>query len=258
MKQKVDLSELQEQHLDAMIGLAFDLEDVEEAMRLSSEPDPALTSQEEKQAEAILQTVLARLDEREKAAQQQRRKSRLKRWIPRVIEVAACLALVLAIAMPVAVANSSALRSRVLQLLFEQDEEQGLMRFVFTDDPEAAFDVPEEWTGNYFPSYFPDGFSYWGMNPYMQSAEYRDDEGNQIFFREFSEDTSGSAGTDNSEVTYIDLHGTTAQMIDGDSLGIHTVTITWANDTNWFVVNTNDVDTDEAIAVARSVREIVK
>ena len=36
MKQKIDLSELQEQHLDAMIGLAFDLEDAEEAMRLSS------------------------------------------------------------------------------------------------------------------------------------------------------------------------------------------------------------------------------
>lgn len=258
MKQKVDLSELQERYLDAMIGLAFDLDDTEEALRLSSEPDPALTPQEEEQADAILQRALAYLDEREKAARQQRRNSAMKRWIPRIIEVAACLALVLAIAMPVAVANSAAFRSRVLRLLFEADEEQGSMNFSFVEDPDASFEVPEDWTGNYFPSYFPGGFTYWGMNPYMQSVEYRDDEGNQIFFREFTEDTSGSAGTDNSEVTYIDLHGTTAQMIDGDSLGIHTVTITWANDTNWFVVNTNDVNTEEALAVARSVREIVK
>lgn len=49
-----------------------------------------------------------------------------------------------------------------------------------------------------------------------------------------------------------------AQVIDGYDDGMHTVTITWANDTNWFVVATNDVDTDEALAVAYSVREIVK
>ena len=258
MKQKVDISELQEQHLDAMIGLAFDLDDAEDALRLSSEPDPVLTPQEEEQADAVLQSVLARLDAREKAARQQRRSGAMKRWIPRMIEVAACLALVFAIAMPVAIANSAEFRSRVLRLLFEVDEEQGGMYFRFTEDPDAAFDVPEEWTGNYFPAYIPDGFSFWKMNPYMQAAEYRNEKGNQIFFNEFTEDTSGLAGTENSEITYIELNGSMAQVIDGYDDGMHTVTITWANDTNWFVVATNDVDTDEALAVAYSVREIVK
>ena len=258
MKQKVDLSELQEQHLDAMIGLAFDLDDAEEALRLSSEPDPALTPQEEEQAKAILQTVLARLDEREKAARKQRRREGMKRWIPRVIEVAACLALVLAIAIPVAVANSTAFRSRVLQLLFVHDEEKGAMHFYFSEDPDAAFDVPEEWTGNYFPSFFPDGFSFWGMNPYIQAAEYRNSEGNQIFFTELTEDSTFSTGTDDSDISYVEMNGTMAQVIDGYSYGIHVVSIVWANDINWFIVHSYDVDTDEVLAVAYSVREIVK
>ena len=258
MKQKVDLSELQEQHLDVMIGLAFDLEDAEEALRISSEPDPTLTPQEEEQADAILQGVLARLDEREKAARRQRRRGAMKRWIPWVIEVAACLALVLAIAMPVAVANSSAFRSRVLRLLFEADEEQGGMNISFMVDPDAAFDVPEEWTGDYFPSYFPDGFSFYRVNLVITAAEYQNHEGNQIYFTELTEDTTISTGTDDSEIFYVDMHGTEAQVIDGYSYGVHVVSVTWANDTNMFYVLTYDVDTNEAINVARSVREIVK
>ena len=259
MKQTVDLTELQEQHLDAMIGLAFDLDDAEDALRLSSEPDPILTPQEEEQADAVLQSVLARLDAREKAARQQRRSGAIKRWIPRVIEVAACLALIFAIAMPVAIANSAEFRSRVLRLLFEVDEEQGGMYFRFMEDPDAAFAVPEEWTGDYFPAYIPDGFSFWKMNIYIpHSIEYRNSEGHQIFFNELTEDTSGYVGTDNTEITYIDLHGTMAQVIDGYDGDIHAVTITWANDDRWFVVATNDVDTEEAIAIARSVRKILK
>ena len=202
--------------------------------------------------------VLARLDEREKAARQQRRREAMKRWIPRVIEVAACLALVLAIAMPVAVANSTAFRSRVMQLLFEHDEENGEMRISFSEDPDAAFDVPEEWTGNYFPSYFPDGFSFWEMNTYIQAIEYRNSEGNQIFFTELADNATGSIGTDNTEVTYVDLNGSVAHVIEGDADEVYMVAITWANDTNWFVVMTYGIDKNEALNVARSVREIVK
>ena len=258
MKQKVDLSELQEQHLDMMIGLAFDLDDAEEALRLSDEPDPALTPQEEEQADTILQRVLARLDERERAARRQRRREAMKRWIPRIIEVAACLALVLAIAMPVAVANSTAFRSRVLQLLFVHDEEKGAMHFYFSEDPDAAFDVPEEWTGNYFPSYFPEGFSFYRTMPEIQAVEYQNQESNQIYFTELTEDATISTGTDDSEIFYVEMHGTEAQVIDGYSYGVHVVSVTWANDTNMFYVLSYNVDTNEAINVARSVREIVK
>ena len=260
MKQKVDISELQEQHLDAMIGLAFDLDDAEDALRLSSEPDPVLTPQEEEQADEVLQSVLARLDAREKAARQQRRSGAMKRWIPRMIEVAACLALVFAIAMPVAIANSAEFRSRVLRLLFEVDEEQGGMYFHFTEDPDAAFEVPEGWHGEYFPSYFPDGFSYWNYNPMVLTVEYRGAGENQhIFFGEFSENTSGFSGTDGATISYIDIQGNTALLLEGymDDR-IHVVSITWANDTKWFSVDAYDVDTKEAIAIARSVRKIVK
>lgn len=258
MKQKVDITELQEQHLDAMIGLAFDLDDAEDALRLSSEPDPVLTPQEQERADAVLQSVLARLDAREKAARQQRRSGAIKRWIPRMIEVAACLALVFAIAMPVAIANSAEFRSRVLRLLFEVDEEQGGMYFHFTEDPDAAFAVPEGWLGEYYPSYVPDGFSVWRVDEYMAAVEYRSADGNQLYIGEFGEGTGSTVGTDDAEIWYIDIQGFTAQVIDGNSETIHTVTITWANDTKFFMVAGNGVDTDVAIEVAQSVRKIVK
>lgn len=261
MRQKVDLSELQEQHLDAMIGLAFDLEDAEEALRLTSEPDPALTMQEEEQANAILQTVLARLDVREKAARKQRRKSRLIRWIPWVIEVAACLALVLAIAMPVAVANSTAFRSKVLRLLFEPDEEQGGMNFSFVEDPNAAFFVPEEWTGEFFPSYIPEGFTYWNYDSLLNTVEFRGaDENHYILFSEYDHYTTGFSGTDGATISHIDIYGNDAVLMEGYlNDGIYTVDIIWANDEKWFWVDTFGIDTHEAaIEIARSVRKILE
>lgn len=258
MKPIVDIAELQEHHLDAMLKLAFDHMDAKEVQQLVDEPDPELTPQEEEMADEIFLMALAKVDQQEKKEKQQIRGAFVKRTFPRIIQVAAAFIVILAIATPIAFANSAAFRSRVLRLLYQVDEELGKATFDFVEDPDAAFTVPDEWTGDYFPAYFPDGFVFWKMNPYMQAAEYRDDQGNQIFFHEFSEDTSGSAGIENSEVTYVELNGVQAQVIDGYDDGVHIVTITWANDTNWFVVATNDVDTEEALRVARSVKRIIE
>lgn len=262
MKQKVDLSELQEQHLDAMIGLAFDLDDAEEALRLSSEPDPALTPQEEEQAEAIFQTVLARLDEREKAVRQQRRRETMKRWIPRVIEVAACLALVLAIAMPVAVANSSAFRSRVLRLLFEPDVEQGAMYIRLMEDPDAAFDVPEEWDGEYFPSYLPEGYSVSLIDTILSTVVFRSDTNPDIdvyiVFSEYGADTVEYSGTDNATIYNVDINGSTAHVIDGYTGSIHSVSVKWSGEDKWFIVDTYGLESAEALKIAESVKRIIK
>lgn len=258
MKPIVDIAELQEHHLDVMLKLAFDHMDAKEVQQLVEEPDPELTPQEEEMADEIFLMAMAKADQQEKKEKKQTRSDIVRRVFPKVIQVAAAIVLVFAIATPIAFANSASFRSRVLQLLFQVDEELGRATFEFVEDTDAAFTVPDEWTGDYFPAYFPDGFVFWKINPYMLSAEYRNDEGHQVFFNEFTEDTSGSAGTENSQVTYVELNGSLAQVIDGYDDGIHGVTITWANDTNWFVVATNDVDTEEALKIAESVKRIIK
>ena len=178
--------------------------------------------------------------------------------MPRMALVASCLILVLTIALPIAIASSPVLRSRVMRLLVEVDEEQGYARFEFVEAPDAAFDVPEGWLGEYFPSYIPDGFTVWYMDDNVASVEYRSADGSQFFIGEFPEGTGSIVGTEGTEIWYTDIQGITAQVIDGNTEINHTVTITWANDTKFIMLAGNGVDSDVAIEVARSFREIVK
>lgn len=258
MKPIVDIAELQDKHLDAMLKLAFDHMDAKEIQQLVEEPDPELTPQEVEMADEIFLMALAKADKQEKKEKQQTRSASFRRVFPRIIQVAASIIVILAIAAPIAFASSAVFRSRVLRLLYQMDEDLGEATVTFIEDPDAAFDVPDEWTGDYFPTYFPDGFSFYRVNLLLQAVEYRNKEDNQIYFTELTEDSTGTFGTDNSEISYVEIRGTKAQVIDSYADGVHVVSITWANDTNWFVVLTYDVDTDEAISVAQSVKKIIR
>ena len=261
MKQMADINALRERHLDVMIRLAFDLDDAEETQRLLDEPEAELSAEEERLADGILAQAFQKAEEREKARKRVRRNAAIRRAIPRLALIASCLILVLTIAVPIAIASSPVLRSRVMRLIVQMDEEQGKARFVFVADPDAAFDVPEGWTGEYFPSYIPDGFSVWNVEQVVTAVEFRpkeEESDQQLFFGEFGDDFTGYSGTDNTEVSYIDIQGRTAMLIDGYTGDLHTVNITWANDTKWFFVTGYDMDTDIVIEIARSVKKIVE
>ena len=262
MKPIVDIAELQEHHLDAMLKLAFDHMDAKEVQQLVDEPDPELTPQEEEMADEIFLMALAKVDKQEKEVRQRKRNSSLKRAFPRIIQVAAAIVLVFAIATPIAFATSAQFRSRVMQLLIEFDYEQGGVYYRFVEDPDASFAVPEGWEGEYFPSYIPDGFSVWNIDLLLSTVEFRSDvdaEGNeQIFYGEFGEDSVGYSGTDNTTMSYVDISGQPGQVIDGYTGSLHTVTVTWASDDKWFFVITYDMETQEALRIANSVKKILR
>ena len=263
MKQTADITALQERHLDMRIKLAFDFDDAEETQRLLDEPEAPLSADEERLANEILAKAYQKAKEMEKARKRVRRRVAIRRAMPRVVMAASCIILVLTIALPIAIASSPVLRSRVMRLLVEVDAEQGKARFEFVEDPDASFDVPEGWQGEYFPSYIPEGFSIWNLEEYVAAIEYRSEtntnEYAQIYFTEVDDGATGYAGTDNTDISYIDLHGKTAQVIDGymDN-GTHVVTITWASDVKWFILTTYGIDTETTLEIAGSVKKIVK
>lgn len=256
-----DIAQLQEEHLDMMIKLAFDLEETEATQRLLDAPDPALTPEEEKLADEILALAYARADAQNKQTRQHKIAAAARKVLPWVVNTAACIILLLAIAAPIALASSEMFRSRVLQLLVEFDNEKGEAYFSFVADDNAEFDVPANWSGNYFPSYIPDGFTIYDYDPSfpMPYIEYRNEAKDQVFFDELDEDSTMMAGTDNSTIRNVDINGATAVLIEGiTSDGVTwAVTITWQNDINWFSITTFGLPTDEALRIARSVKRIV-
>ena len=262
MKYSEDIARLQDAHLDAMIKLAFDLDDAETTRRLLESPDPELTPDEERLADEILALSLSRAETEQKRSRQHDFARTARKVLPWIINTAACIILLLAMAAPIALANSATFRSKVLQLIMELDEEKGEAYFSLVQDEDASFDVPEGWRGNYFPSYIPDGFTIYDWDPDFGAAfiEYRNGSANQLFFSEYSNGAGVVTGTDNAEMKEIDINGNPAYLIDGIASDgkTHTVNIFWQNETNWFGVVTYGLSTDEALQVARSVRRIVK
>ncbi len=260
MNQNIDMTEMQEQHLNLMIKLAFDFEDAEEVQRILDEPEPDLSEEDVQLTNAIFVEVLNASDQQHRKEKRQQYFDLARRIIPRFVEVAACLILVVAIAAPVALANSAAFRAKVMQLLIEMDAEKEEAHFRFVEDETATFWVPEGWPGAFYPSYIPNGYQVFEFDPFFASIEYRDIHNNQLFFLEHDEYTEMLSGTDNSTVSTININGHSGYIIDGiTSDGVtHTITLIWQNDTKWFSITGFGLAKEEAIAVATSVKKIIK
>lgn len=260
MKQNVDMTEMQEQHLDMMIKLAFDMEDAEEVQRILDEPDPELSAEDEAFTNAIFANVLDVSEQQSRKERRQRYAAKVRRIFPRLVEVAACLILAAAIATPVALASSATFRSKVMQLLLKMDNEKGEAYFSFVEDEAAEFWVPEGWQGSYYPSYIPKGYEVYDFDPFFTMIEYRNAEDDQLYFDEYDEDTDLLAGIEDSNVRAITINGHSGYIIDGVAIdGVkHAVTIIWQNDSKWFAITGFGISSYEAMTVATSVKQIIK
>lgn len=254
------IENMEDRHLDLMIELAFELEEAREVQRLLDEPVPQFTEAEKQSAQRALHSAF------EKANILKRRKNlRILRnstlyMIGNIAKIAACIALIIVIASPIALATSSEFRAKVMQLLIQIDNEEGVVRFSFIEDEEASFDVPEGWIGDYFLSYVPEGFSIYEFDPLFRGIEYRDTANRVLFFGEYDEYTTGLQGTDNSTVSYEYINGKEACIVEGYSEygEWHIVSITWANDERWFQIKTYNIGRDETVRLAMNVKKIYK
>lgn len=260
MKGKIDTTELQEQHLDMMIKLAFDMEDAEEIQEILEEPDPVLTADEEMFTNAIFVDALNASERQSKREKRQRYAASIRKMMPRLVEIAACLILIAALATPVALASSTAFRAKVMELLMELDNEKGEAYFSLVEDESVEFWVPEGWKGTHYPCYIPEGFSVYDFDSFFTFIEYRNEQNCQLFFAEYSSGASLVTGTENADVSALTINGSKGYLVEGTaSDGItHTVTLVWQSDTKWFCVTGYNVDTNEALMVASSVREIIQ
>lgn len=253
-------SELQERHLDLMIKLAFDQEDAEEIQQILDEANTASIPQEDEMSKRAWIRAQAKMYDIDKTEQRAKRLAGVKQSIPRVLEVAACLIVVFSIAMPIAIASSAEFRARVMQLLVNIDTAQNEAHFEFVENTDASFTVPEGWTGDYFMSYIPNGMVESWHSERVTTIEYVDEAGSGLAFSEYLENSSVSVGTENATISYTDINGTNACVIDGysQSSAAHMVTIVWSNDAKWFKIDCSNMKYTEALDVAKGVRKILK
>ena len=250
--------------MDQMIRLAFAQEAALWAQEWMAQSETPETPQEQERAERLLRRMRAQIDREERAARRRSRSVRLRRIVPRVVEIAACVVLAVAVATPFAIANVEFIRSAVMKLLIRIDWDEGVMQMNLVEDEGAAFNVPADWPGEYFPSYLPEGLevTWKSYIPGYPCIEYTSESGERVInFSEMGENSTQVNGIEGAVISYMDINGQTAVVIETEhpeNEADYYVGIAWDNGEKWFSVDTSGIPKEETIKIARSVKKILK
>ena len=255
-------SGLADAHLDALLRLAFQYENALMAEEADEAADAEpLEAQEEVQARALFEKARG---VREVERRRERRTARFKtgrRYAQKVVNVLACVVLVIALAAPLAVAKVDPLRSLVLKMFVE---DHGIFSTIMfgTDDGNESPPVPDEWQGLYFPTYMPETLYLqdWCFELPVCFVDYRSSNGLSVIFQELPNTGIMNLDTEDCITWYEDINGHQAfisYFISPDKEHFEDViTVVWEAEGKMLVVYSNDKDL--ALKVARSVQQVVR
>ncbi len=184
-------------------------------------------------------------------ARRAERAVRAPRLSLRGLQFAAVLALVVAVSLGTAMAVSGEVRVAVMRLLYRVTPQYTEVSMV--EDEGAAFFVPADWTGSYYPSYIPEGYSFYSVTGTASIREtiYTSSENKMLSFTENNPSVESNEDTENYEIKEIDLKGNKALLAvkEGKSKVI------WQS-ADCFMVLTISENAETALKVAQSVRRV--
>ena len=261
MEEKIkEYSDLEEEYLDLLIKLAYDMDDLDKQQQILEEAGNISAGPDEQTIAQTWETARAKMERFETEEKRRERVIAFRRTAPQVLKIAACLLLVLCLSVPVVLATSSEFRSRVINLLYSIDHENQVAHFEFTEDPDASFTVPAGWTGDYFMSYIPEGMELTRQSELFATVNYADADNRSMGFSEKDENITMDAGTENQRGKPVNINGCEGYLIEGPTPDgtAYMVTVVWFRDDKWFELSCSDMETEEVLKVARNVRKIIK
>lgn len=260
MNRQEDVSyEFEDEYIDDLIRLVYKQERLRETRDIIEKSEKPLTPEQEEIAARLRERIPAELKAADRQKTKEKRKSKILRIIPKIMEIAACLILVAAIGTTIAIAKDESFRSAVMQLLIQIDQDEGVANIRFEENAGEAFDVPADWLGEYYPSRIPAGFTVAEMSQYEEFPRvvYSSRDGKEIRFNENSYNTISTQGIEEADVSQITIHDRLALMVVDDTPGDSYCRITWSNDEKWFVMSTINMTKEETVELAESVRKII-
>ena len=241
-----NLDALMDAHLEDMLVLALSARKAEEA-----EPE-AWSEADEASSRRAWEAFTRRWEARERELRRQKRRRALRR----AVQAAACVVLALGVAGPIAFATNAAFRSRVMKLFMETTPEYTALRL--GEDAQAAFDVPEGWSGEWYMSYIPEGYVLETIVPDFSDVIYVRPDDTRLDFSEADEDVEMNINTEDAEIRYVDVNGRRVML----ATRVDTRFAVWSTDDRYFVLiadNTGDpAEERELLDVVAGVRRIIR
>lgn len=249
---KTELNDLQSQHLDALIRLAYRYEeaaDVQAALAEYAAQPPTAGDVAEPQRQATFDRAMAALDAKAAAT-----RSRTHRLLTRFAEVAAVILLLLAVAAPIAVANIDVLRNAFGRLFFSGAASPDDLSVYYrpTLPTDFAYQRPGmTWTGLYLPAGVPAGYISEGCMPIGDGCYLTlRHEGSGDLLR-FAEQLDAPQPLPGGKVLRWVSLGDGAACVEQAENG--DLVVTWHAHERWYRLRSTQLTQEELLAIAGSL-----
>lgn len=233
-KNIIDYEEIRDAHLDNLIRLAYKRAELEEIHKLAE--DDGKTLPEELNEVSV--TAFANFQKKRRKAEREEKciihSAHLRRSLPKAINVAAVIAILACATVPIAVAKVDPIRDKVMEILVKYEKEYadvGIVRY-----SEAALRVPEEWSGKYFPTYIPEGYEIEEKGAFLTRVMFRNKEGKEISFREYTECERSNIDNENAEGATVEINGAEGYITEKDGI----IVLVWNNGDRFFVLSADE------------------
>lgn len=234
---------LEEEYCDCLTGLALKLREMEDTQALIAESERM--ELDAAQAERAYALFLQKWQAQEKGRRRAARKAQIRRYVPKIAEIAACILLVICIAAPLAVANIESVRASVVRFLIQINDEYAEIGIV---EEGATIEVPDGWNGGYYLSYIPEGYQVEQVLLRGVGVLYLNEASKALTFHEGDEHLTINIDSEDKVVTYESVNGETALVLE-DEVG---TSIVWSKGKDYFILQL-DEPKEEALKVARGV-----
>lgn len=195
--------EIINEHLDMMIRLALKQAEAEGLLNDNQDPDEPVP---ENVVNETFDLFLTRLKEQERRKCKEKRSLRRKRILKAGIRALVCLILILALAMPVAIASIDSFRSYVVGLLIQEKDDHLEIQV----DKTRRSDVPADWSGSYYPEYIPEGYHLSSVESFDPMVIYINDSSEVLYFSEYDANTQINIDSEDAIISFISVNESTA------------------------------------------------
>mgnify|MGYP004576471159 CR=1 FL=1 len=231
--------EIMQQIEDLKIRLALQQEFEQEVDELVAEVNPAEAEQTQpirEMEEKVVRDIAAHTGRRRQAHEHRSR-------FPRGASIAAVIALLVMVCVGSAMATVHMVQIGLLKLDVQTYPERTSYSLV---PSEGTMNVPQEWTGDFYPAYIPEGFEF--DRCYNGIANYLDSNDKMLSFSENAYGTRISLDTENANLSSVFINGAEATLIEKDGW----TAVVWSANNRLFIVDI-DGGKDDVLRVAASV-----
>ena len=231
--------EIMQKIADLKIRLALQQEFEQEVDELVAETNPVdagQTRQIRAMEEKVLKDIAAHTGRRRQVHEHRRR-------FPRGTSIAAVIVLLVMVSVGSAMATVHMVQIGLLKLDVQTYPERASYSLV---PSEVTMNVPQEWTGDFYPAYIPEGFEF--ERCYSLDAIYYDRNGCSLSFSEGTYGSRTNLDTENANLSSVFINGAEATLIEKEGW----VAVVWSANNRLFIIEM-DGTKDEALRVAASV-----